>query len=92
VLYIVDGQVDAFAKTRTKAKAVDTILGQMTESADGRPLHVAVFHADVPAEAEELRERIAGRFQCAELFVTEFTPVMGAHTGPGALGVAFYVG
>jgi DegV family protein with EDD domain len=91
VLHITDGHVDAFGKARTKPRAVDLILGQMAESADGRPLHVAVFHADVPQEAEELQQRIAGQFECAELFVTEFTPVMGAHTGPGALGVAFYV-
>ena len=27
----------------------------------------------------------------AELYITELTPVMGAHTGPGVLGVVFYV-
>ena len=26
------------------------------------------------------------------LFITEFTPVMGVHTGPGVIGVAFYSG
>ncbi len=25
-----------------------------------------------------------------ELFITEFTPVMGVHTGPGVIGAAFY--
>jgi fatty acid-binding protein DegV len=50
-----------------------------------------VFHADVPQEADDLQQCIAERFKCVELFVAEFTPVMGAHTGPGALGVAFYV-
>jgi fatty acid-binding protein DegV len=30
------------------------------------------------------------RFECAEIHVVEFTPVMGAHTGPGVLGVAFH--
>jgi fatty acid-binding protein DegV len=35
-------------------------------------------------------KEIATRFDCPEMFVTEFTPVMGAHTGPGLLGMAFY--
>ena len=39
---------------------------------------------------EELRARIAQEFHCVELYVTEMTPVMGAHTGPGVLGVVFY--
>ena len=55
-----------------------------------QPLHVAVLHADVPEEAERLRQQIAREFHCDELYVTGLTPVMGAHTGPGVLGIAFY--
>jgi fatty acid-binding protein DegV len=51
---------------------------------------VAILHADAREEAETLRRTIADRFDCDELYVTELTPVMGAHTGPGVLGVAFY--
>jgi fatty acid-binding protein DegV len=54
------------------------------------PLHVAVMHADALDNAIILRDRIAAQFNCSELFITEFTPVMGVHTGPGLLGVAFY--
>lgn len=90
ILYLADGRVDVFAKPRTKSKAVRVMLRQLAEQANGRPLHVAVFHADAPDDAEELRESIARQFDCAELYVTEMTPVMGAHTGPGVLGLAFY--
>jgi DegV family protein with EDD domain len=90
VLYVADGHVDVFAKPRTKNKAVQIMLQQIAEQADSRPLHVAVLHADAPEEAETLRQTIAQQFDCAELYVTELTPVMGAHTGPGVLGVAFY--
>ncbi len=56
----------------------------------GQPLHVAVMHADVPALARTLKQRIAAKFNCRDIFITEFTPVMGVHTGPGLVGVAFY--
>ena len=56
----------------------------------GRPVHVAVMHAAAPERAGELRDRIANRFNTVELFITEFTPVMGVHTGPGLVGAAFY--
>jgi fatty acid-binding protein DegV len=56
------------------------------------PLHVAVMHADALDRAILLKEQISSQFDCAELFITEFTPVMGAHTGPGLIGVAFYSG
>ena len=38
--------------------------------------------------AAALRER----FQPEELLITESTSVMGAHTGPGFVGVAFFSG
>ena len=91
ILYLGDGQVDVFAKPRTKSRAVRIILQRMAELADSRPLHVAILHADVLDEAEDLRQKVADQFNCAELYVTEFTPVMGAHVGPGLLGVVFYV-
>lgn len=91
ILYLGDGQVDVFAKPRTKSKAVRIILQRMAELADSRPPHVAIIHADVPDEAEDLRQKVTDQLNCAELYVTEFTPVMGAHVGPGLLGVVFYV-
>lgn len=90
VLYIAAGRPEVLAKPRTKAKAAQFMLRQMAAQVDSRRLHAAVLHADAPGEAEALRQQIAARFDCAELYVAEFTPVMGAHTGPGLLGVAFY--
>lgn len=90
VLSLADGHVDAFAKPRTKARAVRLMLDRMAEAVGKRPKHVAIMHADAPQEAEDLRGKVAGQFNCVELYVTEFTPVIGAHTGPGVLGVAFY--
>lgn len=60
--------------------------------AKGQPLHGAVMHADVIDRAVALSREISARFDCAELFITEFTQVMGVHTGPGVIGVAFHSG
>jgi len=90
VLYLPRGTVEVFARPRTKHRAIELILEQMAAQPTDRPMHAAVAHADVQEEAEELRQFVAERFNCAELFLTEFTPVVGAHTGPGLLGIAFY--
>jgi DegV family protein with EDD domain len=91
IIHLVDGQVAPFAKPRTRRRATQTLLDIMAEQVDNRPVHAAVLHADSVADAEQLRQRIADQFDCLELYVTEFTPVMGAHTGPGLLGLAFHV-
>jgi DegV family protein with EDD domain len=56
----------------------------------GRPLHVAVMHADALERAISFQNKISSQFECEEIFITEFTPVMGVHTGPGLIGAAFY--
>jgi DegV family protein with EDD domain len=86
---------DAFpvVNARTTSGAIKRILKLMGQKVvKGQPLHVAVMHADVIDRAVALSREISARFDCTELFITEFTPVMGVHTGPGVIGVAFYSG
>jgi DegV family protein with EDD domain len=90
IVYVAEGTVSAFAKPRTKSRAVQLMLDEIARRADSLPLHVAILQADVPDEAQELRRMVAERFNCVELYITEFTPVMGVHAGSGVLGVAFY--
>lgn len=91
VLCVTDGRVELFARPRTKARAVWTMLEQIGHAAQMGALHVAILHADAQSEAQQLAEEVVHRFNCVELYVTPLTPVMGAHTGPGVLGVAYYV-
>jgi fatty acid-binding protein DegV len=57
---------------------------------DSQPVHVAVMHADGLEEAKRLDERIAADYNCLEIFITDFSPVMGYATGRGTLAVAYY--
>lgn len=76
---------------RTTESAIKRILKLMDNHIDkSLPLHVAVMHADAPQHAANLKKRISSQFDCREIFITEFTPVMGVHTGPGLFGVAYY--
>ena len=85
------GEAHTVAIPRTIPSAIKRMLKMMEKKVvKGQSLHVAVMHADALDKAVALRNRIASQFDCAELFITEFTPVMGGHTGPGLLGIAFY--
>jgi len=77
-------------KARTKPRAVQRLLEIMEERMGRKPVHVNLMHANVPEEAEALRERIESQFDCAELFITDFAPTMGVQAGPGVLALAFY--
>ncbi len=79
------------ALPRTIPSAIKQMLKLMEQhTTERKPLHVAVMHADAMDKAVALKNRISSQFNCTELFITEFTPVMGVHTGPGLLGIAFY--
>ena len=75
---------------RNREHGINRLLNIMRDKVGQSPVHVAVMHAYTPDEAEKLRERISSEFNCAELFITEFSPVMGYATGTGTLGFAFY--
>lgn len=77
-------------RCRTKKRALQRLLEIMRQRTDGRPVCVNLMHANVPEEAEKLKADMLSRFNCLEFYVTDFTPVMGVHTGPGSLGIAFY--
>lgn len=85
-----EGEVRMVARPRTRARAVERVLRVMAAETGGRPVRVVVMHAAAPEEAENLHRRISERFDCTETTIAPFTPVIGAHTGPGLLGVAFY--
>jgi DegV family protein with EDD domain len=90
VLSVENGAVDALERPRTQAKAVQRILEIMAAHVGERSVHVAVVHADAPDRAERLRQEVASLFNCRELYITDLTPVMGTHTGPGVLGMAWW--
>ena len=90
ILQVAEGEALPFERIRTKPKAIKRLLEIMEKRAGQKRVHVNLMHAGVPEEAEELKKQLLARFDCAELYITEFTPVMGVHTGPGLVGLAFY--
>jgi DegV family protein with EDD domain len=91
ILSLGEGRVRVLGVARTRDKAVEKMLEMLAQEAGERPIHVSVFHGDALKEAERVAEEVQTRFNCVEFSITEFTPVMGAHTGPGVIGIAFYV-
>lgn len=85
------GETTPVARPRTRAKAVQLMLKLMAERVGNSKVHVIAHHADELVDGEKLKETIGSKFKCAELYLTEFTPAMGVHAGPGVLGIAFFV-
>jgi len=75
---------------RNREQGENRLLEIMRARVGDAPVHVAVMHAYAPERAERLKQRVSCAFDCVELLVCEFSPVMGYATGTDALGLAFY--
>ncbi len=88
VLHVREGRVVPLEKVRTTARALNRLVQHAVEAADDGPVAIAVHHLAAPDRAErlaaELRQQVPG---VVELFVSELGAAIGAHVGPGAVGV-----
>jgi DegV family protein with EDD domain len=82
-----DSQITAVERVRTSRRAFERLvaLGEQL-AASGRDGWV-VQHAHAPEAAGELVARCGEVFGCEPVFVSEIGPVIGAHIGPGLLGI-----
>ena len=93
ILALQDGKVEAIERIRTKSKAVERLIQIIAEQTAGKaPVRLAVLHANVPAEGQDILERATKLINPVESIFSSLSPVVGAHTGPGTVGLAYMVG
>jgi DegV family protein with EDD domain len=93
LLEVVNGRVEAIERVRTRKKRIQRLLELAEERIAGRrPLRLATLHANAQDEARELLEQANARFGAEEILLTEVSPVIGTHAGPGTVGLAYMAG
>jgi acyl-phosphate glycerol 3-phosphate acyltransferase len=90
ILSIIEGKIRLLGLSRTKSKAVERMILWLESALPQGKVNLAYVHTDALEEAKHLEERLSNSLQPVEHFVTEMTPVIGAHTGPGLVGVAWW--
>jgi DegV family protein with EDD domain len=93
ILAIQDGRVEGIERIRTKAKAQDRVLELTIEKVAGRtPVRLATLHANAADDARALLTRAEQALKPVESILTEVSPTVGTHAGPGTVGLAFMAG
>jgi DegV family protein with EDD domain len=91
ILYVDNGSVEALGQARGKRKAIAQMLDYAEEQVNGSCMaEAAVIHMDAAEEAEKLAAKVRERFGISEIPQCTVSPVIGAHTGPGTVGMVFY--
>jgi len=84
------GKPNFIGAVRNRERGMERLLERMKGKVGNSPVNVAVMHVYAHEQAEMLKERVSAEFNCTELWVTEFSPLMGYTCGTGTLGLAFY--
>ncbi|MGM0436232.1 MAG: DegV family protein [Bacillota bacterium] len=87
-----DGRVEAIEKIRTRKKALNRLVEKFLEDHHEKDIEVFLIHANALDTAKEIREKLLEKSDDLEAIdIHPLTPVVGAHAGPGALGIGWII-
>jgi DegV family protein with EDD domain len=94
ILELQNGVVEGIDKVRTRRKSLQRVMELIVDRVGARQqVHLATLHANARAEACELLEMTNGSLgNVVESVVSEVSPVVGTHAGPGTVGMCFLAG
>lgn len=88
LLHLVDGKLVLGEKTRTTTKALARLVDSAVEHAGQGRVALAVHHLRARERADEIADQLRERIpDVVEAVVSDFSAVLSAHVGVGAIGV-----
>jgi DegV family protein with EDD domain len=83
----IESEITPVERVRTAGRAFERMVDYMRRLHDAGQDGWVVQHIQAPEQAERLAERGRAMFGTEPLWVSEVGPVIGAHVGPGLIGV-----
>jgi DegV family protein with EDD domain len=91
ILQVENGLVEGAERIRTTSKAHARLRHIVADGIqDKSNIQVAVMYTTIRDKAQALADELRTTYQLAEVPLYSISPAVSAHTGPRALGVAFY--
>lgn len=85
-----DGKVESIEKIRTSSKATNRVIEKFLEETEGMEVEPFIINTNNPERVEVIKKGILeARPDIKEIKVYPLTPVVGAHAGPGTVGVGY---
>jgi fatty acid-binding protein DegV len=85
VIVVKDGAVEQGGKVRTRSKALQFLIDQIPA---GKVEMISVLHANAP-DIDDFLKMLEPVVPDAEVVVGKIGPVVGVHTGPRLMGIAW---
>jgi DegV family protein with EDD domain len=93
ILELTAGRVEAVERVRTRNKSLHRVVEMIVERTAGKqPVRLAALHANAADEAKMMLEQACQQLNPVESYLTQVSPVVGTHAGPGTVGLAYMAG
>ncbi len=90
IMEIRDGKIELIESVRSRKKALARMLEMVARDLDGcESMRISTFHAAADEENQTLLAQAVERFNPIETVSTFVSPVIGTHTGPGTVSIAY---
>lgn len=90
ILQISQGKIQALERVRTKGKALDRLIELVVEQCNGKgSVQLATPNSNAIGEAQQVLEKAAKKLDVKESLITQLSPVIGTHVGPGTVALAY---
>ncbi len=91
ILMVDNGLVEGYERIRTTSKAharLRTIVEEGLQNKSDK--RIAIMYTSIKETAHALADELCAKHHLSDVPILTISPSVSAHTGPGALGVAFY--
>lgn len=87
-----EGGLSSAGTARGRKKSIKGLIDRMRETLGENPdysMPVGIVHGNCPDEARTLSDKIKTETGFTNIIISEISPSIGAHAGPGALGIIY---
>lgn len=93
ILEVLEGRVEAVERVRTRSRSLSRLVELVESRVNGKqPVRLAALHANARDEGLELLSQASQRIDSVQTLISEVSPVIGTHAGPGTVGLAWMAG
>ncbi|PKM95657.1 MAG: fatty acid-binding protein DegV [Firmicutes bacterium HGW-Firmicutes-1] len=85
-----EGAYYTIHKARGRKKSIQKIKDLIEDHFKGKLINISIIHGGAEEEATSLLEYVKKLYNINQCFITQISPALGVHTGPGLIGYTAY--
>jgi DegV family protein with EDD domain len=86
-----DGVIVALGTARSRRKAYARMVDLVRqEVGEGGRIKVAFTHVAALEQVQMLKAQVCDHFECVEILISQLSPALAVHSGPGTVGLSFF--